>query len=160
MDKLLSANDIEKVIGYPVKVALYDDLSHAERVEELLDVNGVCLILVRCGPNVGHWVVLVEEDDVITFFDSYGGFVDDQLGHTPIRYKPELSRLLSEYDGDVHYNPYQLQKFGSDIATCGRWCAFYVMNRAMDVDDFVKVMKKYKRDGVNLDELVTNMTGK
>lgn len=160
MDKLLSANDIERVIGYPIKVVLYDDLAKVGRVEELMDINGVCLILVRCGPNVGHWVVLVEEDDVITFFDSYGGFIDDQLGHTPVRYRPELSRLLYDYPGEVQYNPYQMQKYSKDIATCGRWCAFYTMNRCMHVDDFVKVMKEYRRDGVNLDELVTHMTEK
>lgn len=158
MDKLLSADDIAKVIGYPIQMHLYDDLANVGCVEDILDTNGICLILVRSGPNVGHWVVLVEEDGVITFFDSYGGFIDDQLEHTPVRYKPYLSKLLHEYPGDVHYNPFQLQKYSKDVSTCGRWCALYAMHRDMDVDDFVDIMKSYKDRGVDLDELVTKLT--
>lgn len=160
MDKLLSAEDIEHIIGYPILILLYDDLAKVRRVEDILSENNneACLVLVRSGENVGHWIILLKEGDVVTFFDSYGGFIDDQLGYSPIRYYPHMSRLLSEYDGEVQYNPYQLQRFGNKISTCGRWCAYYARNRDMHIDDFVKVMKKYKKNGIDLDKLVTVLT--
>lgn len=159
MDKLLSTDDINAIIGYPIAMRVYDDLAKIRRIDELFDpkTGDACLILVRSGPNVGHWVVLTYDDGVVTFFDSYGGFVDDQLDHTPIRYMPYLSRLLMEYPGDVQYNPAQLQKYGMEIATCGRWCALWVIQRDMHVDDFVRVLEDYKKK-IPLDELVTLLT--
>jgi hypothetical protein len=159
MDKLLSTDDIIDIIGYPISMKLYDDLKKVRRIDELFDptTGDACLILVRNGPNVGHWVVLTYDDGVVTFFDSYGGFIDDQLDHTPIRYRPDMSRLLSEYPGHVEYNPFQLQRYAMKVATCGRWCALWVCKRDMPVDSFGEVIESFRRY-VDLDQLVTILT--
>lgn len=138
---------------------LYDDLAEVSRAQDLFDkeTGNACLILVRCGPNNGHWVVLTRDGTDITFFDSYGGFIDDQLDHTPIRYAPHLSRLLSRYPGKVHYNAKQVQEYSGDVNTCGRWCGLFVRNRGVGVDDFVDVMGG---SGVNPDQLVVSLTDK
>lgn len=163
MDKLLSTNDVIKLIGYPIKMITYDDLEKYNDVNKLFDYNlgNVCLILIRNSLNTGHWVILTKVKDIITFFDSYGGFIDSQLDNTPVNYYPNLSKLLVNYlnrhPNKVQYNPFQLQRYDSKVATCGRWCALYVQNKDMPIDDFIKVMKYYKKK-IDLDELVTLLT--
>jgi len=70
---------------------------------------------------------------------------------------PFLARLPMEDPGKVENNPAQLQRYDADVATCGRWCALWVMQRNMPVDDFVKVLEDYKKQ-IDLDELVTLLT--
>lgn len=159
MEKLLTLDDIEAIIGYPIHMMLYDDLEGVDRIEDVFsaETGNVCLLLVRNGPNVGHWVVLTKDKGGITFFDSYGGFIDEQLDHTPIVYEPDLSRLLSQYSGKVNYNPFQLQRYDSKVSTCGRWCAYYVKNRDVGVDNFVDAFKEYGK-GHDLDRLIVTLT--
>jgi hypothetical protein len=157
MDRLLSTADVVKIAEQPMAMLLYDDLAEFQRAQDLFDpaTGNACLILVRCGPNNGHWVVLTKDGTDVTFFDSYGGFIDDQLDYTPVKYAPHLSRLLSKYPGRVHYNAKQVQKYSKDVNTCGRWCGLFVRNRKIGVDDFVDVMTP---DGVDPDQLVVALT--
>jgi hypothetical protein len=159
MDRLLNVQDVSEIAGCPLRMMLYDDLAGVQRAQDLFDpeLGNACLILVRCGPNNGHWVILTKSGTDITFFDSYGGFIDDQLYHTPVKYKPHLSRLLSRYPGKVHYNDVQVQKYDKDINTCGRWCGLFARERTVGVDDFVSVFSEYD---VLPDELVVMLTDK
>lgn len=157
MDRLLTVDDVSKIAGYPLKMMLYDELKDVRRAQDLFDPEqgNACLVLVRCGPNNGHWVVLTRDGTDITFFDSYGGFVDDQLDHTPVKYRPELSRLLGRYPGKVHYNDVQVQRYDDRVNTCGRWCGLFVRERGVGVDDFVDVIEEY---GIDPDQLVVMAT--
>ena len=160
---MLNIDDINKIIGYKINMITYDDLDKINNIEELFnkDLGNACLILVRNAPRSGHWIILVKNNRDITFFDSYGGFIDDQLDYTPVKYYPKLSKLLLKYLNKnpkrVHYNDYQLQQLKEGVSTCGRWCALYCKFRDIDIDDFVNIMKKYKKE-VNLDYLVTLLT--
>jgi hypothetical protein len=72
---------------------------------------------------------------------------------------PYLLDLLINSDVDVHYNDYQLQTYGEGITTCGRWCAYYLKHcDDASIEDFGKFFWDLKKEGYNLDEMVTILT--
>ena len=100
----------------------------------------------------GHWCCMVrdfDDDDKISFFDSYGDFPDDQLLHIPEQYRIEynmtrgwIARLLHDSDLQIEYSPYRYQD-SLKSETCGRWAGIFMRLRAdpEDVRNFLKSLK-------------------
>ena len=76
----LSGSDIKRRFNGKTKVLLYDKLVQYDDIDSLLAPYGHCFILLRCKPEFGHWICLKKwpEHNVVSFFDSYGDFPDDQ----------------------------------------------------------------------------------
>lgn len=155
MEKLLSKDDIENIIGSPVNLIVYDELSNINNVKQLFNGYEFVLLLYRTSKNVGHWTGLkMTGPKEITFFDSYGLKVDRELDYIPIRYRAELSRILYYSGYKIEYNDYKLQ--GDTSNTCGRWVALFFLY-CTNIDFFSNIFKIYKKF-INLDKLVVLIT--
>jgi hypothetical protein len=117
-------------------------------------------------PHYGHWVCLYKNGNTINFFDSYGGYPDEQLKYIPDNFKlisnqeyPHLLKLLyKSKDYDVEYNYKKLQ--GNGTTTCGRWVGLYLaVCDLMSIDAFGKLMESLsKKMNLSKDELVYELT--
>ncbi len=95
-------------------------------------------------------------DNIIEYFDSYGGFIDEPNRWTGIKARRLLGEgilyltiMLRNTKYDVIYNGYDFQnaKNGA-IATCGRWSILRlktILQNKMQLNDFIKMMKQLKK---------------
>jgi len=171
MNKSLTPEEVFKIAGIKGNILRYNEIQDYNKIDDILK-NGACLILYQThyDPEVitGHWTCVVKNNkNNITFFDSYGTFPDDQhdqidkeYAHSIDQAYPALSKLLLECPYKIHYNPHQLQKYGDDIATCGRHCGLYMRYKKIPVEEFCNFILDQKKKGYNLDELIVEMTNK
>jgi hypothetical protein len=159
MNKLLSSNDIINLIGYPINVITYNELTEYKNINDIL-INDICLILYPSiiSENIGHWTILTKSKKKITFFDPYGTKPDYQK-ESPIT-DFYLTKLLINLPNNIHYNECKLQKLSKNINTCGRWCALWGVNKdKMDVETFCYLIKNIsKKWGIDTDSLAVFLT--
>jgi hypothetical protein len=137
----------------------YDELKKYNSIDSLLpNNNSFIYLLYQSSPNYGHWTLLsrynINNIDIIEYFDSYGGYIDEPLewsetdNHKLGQGKTYLSSLLDGSNYDIIYNAYDFQNEDNlDIATCGRWCVLRnmtIQNNNMSLDNFIKMMKFLK----------------
>jgi DNA adenine methylase len=152
---------------YPkVRIIKYNDLDNYTSIEELLPSDDTYFILLYLdSPSSGHWVTLVRNKNLITFFDSYGGKIDSQLKWVDmgerIRLdtdKPCLTRLLKAGSIPYTYSPYDYQADNPDIATCGSHCLNFItctLDKGMSVGTYRTHMERIReRTGLDFDEIV------
>lgn len=163
MEIPISNIQIEKAVGYEIPTILYNELYKYANIEDLF-INNVCLIQYpdMNGSDIGHWIVLTDNNGLITFFDPYGDFIDYQF--SCIDY-PYISKLLLKYidnGGKAEYNFYRLQKLKRGVNTCGRWCILWLWcYKDTDVDNFCdKLFDISEKHNIDLDLLVTYLTNK
>ncbi|HDZ16733.1 hypothetical protein LCGC14_0704710 [marine sediment metagenome] len=105
------------------------------------------IFLYRQEENWGHWNCIIKTPGRIEIFDPYGYEVDSQLEWTCkiIRKKlgqlfPRLTKMLLDFNGEVHYNHHQFQGKGKQngvwIATCGRHCLIRLACSNLDTDEY------------------------
>lgn len=152
--KLLSKKDIDKILDTPCKFVVYDDLCKIRNHNELFDGYDNILLLYRTSENIGHWVGLKKIKNNILFFDSFGMSVDDQLEHTPINYRAELSKILYNCPYQIHYNDTKFQDEKSTV--CGRYVALF-FKYCTDIDLFSKILKT-AGEYIEPDDLVCLLT--
>jgi hypothetical protein len=168
MNKSTSENDILRFIRpMNAKILEYPEIYNFKTIEELINPYGIVVLLYLIEENFGHWVCLFKShNNKIEFFDPYGVFPDDELNFGSEVYKLNkknvdrwLTRLLLNYMNNgnkVDYNEYQFQKFSKNIATCGRHCAFRIINKNISIDKYKKLMDELKKaSGLSYDEIVT-----
>ena len=150
----LSGSDIKKRLHGRTRVLLYEELAKYNNIDELLDPYGSCFILMRSKPQFGHWVCLKKwpEAKVVSFFDSYGDFPDDQKQHINQEFLVSsgqeynnLCRLLhgASFKYTVEFSQYQLQSKDKKTATCGQWCCLFVEYNGPGVDGFYKYITSW-----------------
>ena len=152
---------------YPkVRIIKYNDLDNYTSIEELLPEDDTYFILLYLdSPSTGHWVTLVRNKNLITFFDSYGGKIDSQLKWVDmgerIRLdtdKPCLTRLLKAGKTPYNYSPYDYQSNNPSIATCGAHVLNFItmtLDKGMSVNDYKLHMDRIReRTGLDYDEIV------
>lgn len=143
--------------------------------------HNTCILLYMSRPNFGHWCSITrksgnarhfsERESLrtayrIDFLDPYGTIIDDQLDHINQDFRDEsdqnkayLCKLLSNFNGDVHYNSIQLQKLDGKSSTCGRYAALFLKYNQIPVERFAELLKKAsKKSNISVDDLVTAMT--
>lgn len=170
-----SPNDIFRIAGKRCNVFTYPEIRKYKKLLELfrpgnsfiassadkklpLD-NNACIILYMSGPNYGHWTALVRNKYGVNFMDSYGGVIDDQLEHVDQTIegqdKKYLIQLLKKCKKEIYYNDFQMQTMNTNVKTCGRYCAVYLKNDHMKVDDFVESIKRMaKENDMTCDEVI------
>ena len=152
---------------YPkVRIIKYNDLDNYTSIEELLPSDDTYFILLYLdSPSSGHWVTLVRNKNLITFFDSYGGKIDSQLkwvdDTTRIQLdtnKPCLTRLLKAGKTPYNYSPYDYQSNNQSVATCGAHVLNFItctLDKGMSVNDYKLHMDRIReRTGLDFDEIV------
>lgn len=162
----LSGTEVLDLVDNKANLYTYTQLKNVRHIDELLEPWGAAFILYQTSkPNYGHWVALIKEGPhKVTFFDSYGYLVDEELKWTknelrkPLHQNyevPLLTALLYESGYDIEYNEYQLQGKGNS-KTCGRWSAARILNKHLDTDQFAEEFQP--KDGYTSDQLVTIYT--
>lgn len=186
--KALSTADIFDIAKMTCNVLKYPDLKYMNDLNDLFEESSsdyrllrpqydfdynTCILLYMSRPNFGHWCSITRKVDSdsgtdmrIDFLDPYGTIIDDQLDHINQNFRDEsdqnkayLCKLLSNFNGDVHYNSTQLQKLDGKSSTCGRYAALFLKYNQIPVERFAELLKKAsKKSNISVDDLVTAMT--
>ncbi len=166
-DIALTNGDIFKILDGEFNLVLYPQLVSYSDIDQVLGPHGACVLLFEAKERYGHWCCLWKQDEnTVSFFNSYGGFPDDSLDHIPEHFAkinnedyPYLSLLLDNSPYDLTYNEYDYQKHDSNIKTCGRHVCVRLWCRDMSDDQYHEYisyfMKKYR---INADQFVTLIT--
>jgi hypothetical protein len=150
------------------------DFKNINHIFDLLpNKKDYCFILYEVKPNMGHWVLLTRNNNLISYFDSYGRNIDNPLKWVKDKYiinsldlKPYLSKLLKQSNNIIYdYNGVDFQnKNDSNMSTCGRHCCLRLkmfLNNNFDLDDYIDVMKDIKKNtNHTYDEIVSILINK
>lgn len=144
-DKTFNDSDIRNLTGSN-NIVSYHNLGRYYNVDELLDHNGVVIILYETSYNVGHWTTLFKiNNNTLEFFDSLGFKVDEELNEVPKNMrpvlnemKPHLSYILDRSPYKVIQNTYPLQEYKHHINTCGRWVSARLVLRDVPLSKFIQ----------------------
>lgn len=175
--KLLTDDDILKIIGNNAKVITYPEIKNFKKLNDLF---GKCTKIIILYINeidekgiVGHWCLLTKTKRnnkvIIDFMDPYGYLPDDILSYYTDEWRIEsgqdknyLTKLLYDYSlnnkHEIHYNELPLQLEKKDINTCGRWVAVRGFFHKVPLNAFQNVFKKLKNEGYNLDVIITKLS--
>ena len=140
----LGTDQIRGITQGKCNILSYEHLEDYTHIDEVLGENNACIILYQTKARFGHWVALIKnEQDVLTFFDSYGLQVDEELEFSMYNLKihgnratPHLSYLINESGYKLIQNQFKLQSNISDVNTCGRWAGLFVRFRNMGLKKF------------------------
>lgn len=153
--KAFSGEDILTVCDNETKIITYPELYKFQNIDDVLSPHGCVVILYEMKPNYGHWVCVIKHEDQnkIEFFDPYGLFCDDQLEFIDTKFRkasnqmfPKLCEMLHDSPYDIVYNKTQLQKYSSDVSSCGRHVSFRIVMRDTPLNEYVKILKQNKYD--------------
>ena len=164
MEKALSGNEMMRIVKNKAKLLTYPQLKQYKTLDDLMKPYGAVILLYLTHPNYGHWVGIIQHPDRIEMFDSYGIVPDDELKFASMKFRedndmisPYLLNLFAKSGLPVEYNSDKLQKFAQGVNTCGRWVALRILLRNMDLKEFVKFVKKMRKEGIPPDELVVKL---
>jgi hypothetical protein len=167
IERPLSGKEIKDFIPH-CSIITYPDLYQYDNLESLFqNKNTDCIIILyETNHNYGHWTMLIDKPDRITFFDSYNNQPDEQFSFIPKNFKLEndmiygyLIQLLLNSDKEIHYNNYKLQSKSKNISTCGRHCIVRYMYKYLDDDDYYDMLNFVSsKSGFSFDEIVTIKT--
>lgn len=168
---MISDKDFEKYFSDAnQKILKYSQLENIKDINELLpDEKDYRIILTENKKNSGHWCAITRDNDIYTWFDSYGEYPDDELKYIPKfinemlgQDKKHLSRLLKtiKEPNQIFYNKTKYQKLGDGINTCGRWCICFLLLHHIGYDlkefkNFIKLNSK-KYNDMPYDILICN----
>jgi len=159
---------------YPnAKILKVSELSKYNSIDELLPNNfDYVFLLYESSLNSGHWVILIKNNNMLEYFDSYAGKVDKALSWNSGAKNnmlgqgiPYMTNLLNNSNYKVIVNKYDFQNDKNyAIATCGRWCIFRlntVIQDNLTLLNFVKLVKTLtNRFHITNDELVSDIINK
>lgn len=160
MDKALSGRDILNALNNQARIITYKDIYKYNTLTDLLGKYKTCIILYERRKDFGHWTCIFEHNpNCISFFDSLGVFIDEELNFCKPYYnaiQPYLSKLIRESRyKNIEYNEYVLQKTAPQINTCGRHVICRIWNRHLTLYNYIKYLLQY---GYNTDMTVYNFT--
>lgn len=175
MELALSDSQLRKLSNSPPfdifepfnpNIITYSSLENFGDIDDILSSDGTAIILFQeQDDNTGHWIGLFKNGDTIHFYDSYGGKPDLQKnylsGSARERYyqKPLLGGLMIDSPYKLDYNDQQVQKDGTDIATCGRHNIVRMWCRGLDNEEYIQWLRqRVKNTGLNKDEIVVALT--
>lgn len=167
VEEPLSNDEITKYLP-GAKIMRYSNIKKYDNIDSLLNKPvDYAILLYEDKPNKGHWVCVLKYNDMIEYFDSYGGKVDNPLSwnteddNLSLDQRPYLSNLFNKTDKEVIYNPIKYQDDSEDVNTCGRHCVFRILNlleKDRSLGDYYEIMKEIKKETKSsYDDIVANM---
>ena len=169
MDYFVTSTDLQAIFQN-CKIIKYADLDNYNDIYMLLPNRmDFCFILTESELNSGHWTVLIRNNNMFEYFDSYGvspksildyipSFKNKQLGNN---YSEDLGKMIKSIKSTDKfiYNKTKFQKDAPNINTCGRWCicrpALFLADD-LNLKDFTNLIKmKTKQLKMTNDELIT-----
>ena len=153
------------------KILTNEEIGNYNSIDELLPNNtDWVFILYQQSPNYGHWCLLTKKNNMLNYFDSYGGNIDDPLNwiskekRNKLNEEPYLTELINNSNYDCEYNGVDFQSENSKISTCGRHCCLRLktlLNNDLDMDEYIDLMKGMKkRTKMTYDEIVSDLINK
>ena len=155
INKALSDEDIQRILGSDAKIIKYSELGNLYDIDQLLpDEKDYCIILYEDRPNRGHWTALLKYNNLYEHFDSYGVKPDSELkwiGEKRNRQlhqdEPYLTQLLKKEEEKYIYNNVAYQSKDSRVNTCGSHVVhrlYRLKNDNMSLPDYYQFMKSIK----------------
>lgn len=172
-DVALSDSQLLDLLRDRVSIVMYPDLHRARSLDEVMGPYGAAIILFESQPNYGHWCLIFRgaggDNDLVEFFNPYGGYPDDGLHHInreaprfareTNQDKPYLSLLMMESPYRLSYNQYAFQRHGEGVRTCGRHCAARLMLRDLSLRNYKNwIVSQARKTGTDADAVVTAIT--
>lgn len=72
---LVSSNDLQTKIKHPFKLVQYKDLFTYQNLNQLLPNTKLSILIILINTAIGgggHWTCLIRQNNLLTYFDSYG----------------------------------------------------------------------------------------
>ena len=169
--KAMSDGDIKTYFPNS-KILTNEEIGDYNSIDELMPNNPDWIfILYQQSPNYGHWCLLTKKNNMLNYFDSYGGNIDDPLNwiskekQEKLNEKPYLTELIKKSNYDCEYNGIDFQsEKNSKISTCGRHCCLRLktlLNNDLDLDSHIDLMKGIKgKTKMTYDEIVSDLINK
>jgi hypothetical protein len=172
-DVALSDSQLLDLLHDQVSIVLYPDLHRMRSLDEILGPYGAAIILFESQPNYGHWCLIFRgaggDENLVEFFNPYGGYPDDCLRHichnTPEfaqrtnQDKPYLSLLMLASPYRLSYNQYAFQRHGEGVRTCGRHCAARLLLRDLSLNTYKNwIVSQARKTGTDADAVVAAVT--
>lgn len=155
----LSETQVLDLVQGKANVIRNIDLNKYHSIDEMLEPYGACFLLYESRLHYGHWCCLIRYNNLLEFFDPYGGFPDSQLNYINPDFLREsgqdnqwLTRLLVDdsCQYDLSYNDHPFQHMKEGVATCGKWSALRMTLKELPLAEFKKLFL-----GKDSDDLVT-----
>lgn len=154
----LSNDDINEILEPDTKIISYPKFGEMSSIDEAFDNIGRCVFLFLTeSESSGHWLCMFKRaDNVIEYFDSYGGkpeaqrawLSEEQLDDLD-EGEPYLMNLLKASGYKVYYNTVKYQTDKNDINTCGRWITARLICKDMSNQQFYNLVREQmKEEGV------------
>lgn len=152
---LVSSVDLKAKIKHKFRLIQYKDIFKYDNLFKLLPTKlSILVILINTSPNgSGHWTVLIRQNNLLIYFDSYGKGIDEELKYvskadrtTLHETKPYLSMLVKNSNLNLTYNNKQYQSYSDDVNTCGKYTVF-VCNcilKGLDLKEIQNLLKETK----------------
>ena len=161
----LSPDEVHQIAGCSMRLTKYSDIDDYPTIDDLFGEADCVLILYETRQNSGHWCCIINKENVIEFFDSYGLIPDNELLFVNIKFReendmliPHLTKLFLKTEKTIEYNDKRLQKMADNINTCGYWCGMRMRYKDISCEEFIKMFKGGPRD--QKDTLVIEMSNK
>ena len=98
MDYFVTSTDLQAIFQN-CKIIKYADLDNYNDIYMLLPNRmDFCFILTESETNSGHWTLLIRDDNVFEYFDSYGTSPKNILDYIPTFMN---KRLGNNYNEDI-----------------------------------------------------------
>ena len=152
------------------KIIKYADLDQFSNIYQLMPNRmDFVFLLTENEENSGHWTLLIRDDNVFEYYDSYGTSPKRILDYIPNYMNKKLGNDLKEDLGKMIksikptdkfiYNETKFQKEAPNVNTCGRWCIARLslfLSDDLNLKEFTKLMKtKAKKLKMSLDQFIT-----
>lgn len=162
--KPLGDHELSAYLNGQTRVIKYNEIPLYNNIEQLLNPYNNCIILLETKTNFGHWICIKRTGNVISFFDSYGDFPDEQKKFVNSKFLKDsgqkfniICKMLDEasYQFTIEFSDRRLQNMDDlSIATCGLWCSVFIKS-GMLVDEFYEFLDSFGEP--DLDKLVVQI---
>ena len=160
----LGDHEISAYLNGNVKILKYNEITDYTNIEDLLNPYGAVVILLETKHDFGHWICIKMTGNVISFFDSYGDFPDQQKKFVNTKFLKDsgqkfniICKMLDDasYKYTIEFSDRRLQNMDDlSIATCGLWCSVFIKS-GMLVDEFYDFLEGFGEP--DLDKLVVDL---
>jgi hypothetical protein len=165
-----SMDDLEiRRVCPDARIITNSELAKYNSIDDLFPLDNDHIFLLYGPVSEGHWVLLSKYNNIIEFFNSYSGAVDDCL----VWYKdipatrigggatPYLTHLLRNCPYKIIYNGFDFQNNRDlAVATCGRWCCLrhQTIQDGMPLKQFIDTIKAVKKKTkLSFDNIVSDL---
>ena len=168
MSYALTDEDMRTVLGRDVSLHEYPELSTLS-VDTMFDSQGRCVLLELTKPSSGHWVCMLKTPGKLEYFSSYGDPPTGKKSEMDTWLTYQQRTALQENDGNMQrildeakakgfslaYNNVDLQSKRSGVETCGRHVCCRLLNRHLNLTDYLDMIQA---SGKTPDEYVVLVT--